>query len=103
MQDLLIHSNPVLEAFGNSKTLRNDNSSRFGKLVTVHFDGSGRIMGAYTRNYLLERPRVACAPAGERNYHAFYQVCAPQIGPRGSMALRLAWLGVASPLSPSAA
>ena len=80
MQDLLVHSNPVLEAFGNAKTLRNDNSSRFGKLVTVHFDGSGRIMGAYTRNYLLERPRVANAPAGERNYHAFYQVRRPGPG-----------------------
>ena len=76
MQDLLIHSNPVLECFGNAKTLRNDNSSRFGKLVTVHFDGSGRISGAYTRNYLLERTRVATVPKGERNYHAFYQLLA---------------------------
>ena len=76
MQELLIHSNPVLEAFGNAKTLRNDNSSRFGKLVTVHFDTSGKIVGAYTRNYLLERTRVAAAPAGERNYHAFYQLLA---------------------------
>ena len=45
-----------------------------GKLVTVHFDGSGRITGANTRNYLLERPRVAAVPAGERNYHIFYQL-----------------------------
>ena len=74
MQELLIASNPVLEAFGNAKTQRNDNSSRFGKLVTVHFDGSGRIMGAQTRNYLLERTRVHSAPCGERNYHAFYQL-----------------------------
>ena len=74
MQELLIHSNPLLEAFGNAKTLRNDNSSRFGKLVTVHFDGSGRIAGAFTRNYLLERTRVSSAPSGERNYHAFYQL-----------------------------
>ena len=76
MQDLLIHSNPVLEAFGNAKTVRNDNSSRFGKLVTVHFDGSGKIIGAFTRNYLLERTRVSAAPSGERNYHAFYQILA---------------------------
>ena len=74
MQDLLIHSNPVLEAFGNAKTVRNNNSSRFGKLVTVHFDGSGKIIGAYTRNYLLERTRVSVAPKLERNYHVFYML-----------------------------
>jgi myosin heavy subunit len=74
MQELLIQANPVLEAFGNSKTLRNDNSSRFGKLVNVHFDGSGRIVGAATRNYLLEKTRVSAPPASERNFHAFYQL-----------------------------
>ena len=70
----LLASSPVLEAFGNAKTLRNDNSSRFGKLVTVHFDGSGRIVGAFTRNYLLERTRCAAPPEGERNYHSFYHL-----------------------------
>ena len=74
MQELLVHANPVLEAFGNAKTLRNDNSSRFGKLVNVHFDGSGKIIGATTRNYLLEKTRVSAPPSGERNYHAFYQL-----------------------------
>ena len=76
LAELLVHSNPVLEAFGNAKTLRNDNSSRFGKLVNVHFDGSGKIIGATTRNYLLEKTRVAAPPQGERNYHAFYQLIA---------------------------
>ena len=74
MDELLIHSNPVLEAFGNAKTLRNDNSSRFGKLVTVLFDGSGKIVGANNKNYLLEKPRVSAPPSDERNYHAFYQL-----------------------------
>ena len=74
LESLLVHANPVLEAFGNAKTLRNDNSSRFGKLVTVSFDGSGRIVGAHTRNYLLERTRCATPPEGERNYHSFYQL-----------------------------
>ena len=68
-----LHANTVLEAFGNAKTLRNDNSSRFGKWVELAFDRQGRVNGALIRTYLLEKTRVVRAEAGERNYHAFYQ------------------------------
>ena len=64
----------MLEAFGNAKTIRNDNSSRFGKYVAVQYGESGGIVGAVTETYLLERSRVVDVAAGERNYHIFYQV-----------------------------
>ena len=76
MEQILLHSNPVLESFGNAKTVRNDNSSRFGKLVKVHFDGWGRIIGSHTSNYLLEKTRVTTPEKGERGYHIFYMLLA---------------------------
>ena len=72
----VLQSNPLLEAFGNAKTVRNDNSSRFGKFVELQFNLKGRISGAAVRTYLLERSRVCNITDPERNYHAFYQVCA---------------------------
>ncbi|KAJ9467069.1 Myosin-5 [Diplonema papillatum] len=68
--------NPILETFGNAKTVRNDNSSRFGKFLEVNYDGEGRICGAHTINYLLERSRVVSAGGHERLFHSFYQLMA---------------------------
>lgn len=70
----VLESNPLLEAFGNAKTIRNDNSSRFGKFVELQFNKQGRISGAAVRTYLLERSRVVQLTDPERNYHVFYQV-----------------------------
>lgn len=64
----------MLEAFGNAKTVRNDNSSRFGKFTEIQFNKDGRISGAAIRTYLLERSRVVNIADPERNYHIFYQV-----------------------------
>ncbi|CAA6658569.1 unnamed protein product [Spirodela intermedia] len=71
----LAQSNPVLEAFGNAKTVKNNNSSRFGKFVEIQFDRHGKISGAAVRTYLLERSRVCQVSDPERNYHCFYMLC----------------------------
>ncbi|CAA7401257.1 unnamed protein product [Spirodela intermedia] len=76
VEQQVLESNPLLEAFGNARTIRNDNSSRFGKFVEIQFDASGRISGAAIRTYLLERSRVVKIADRERNYHCFYQLCA---------------------------
>ncbi|KAI8565380.1 hypothetical protein RHMOL_Rhmol03G0254500 [Rhododendron molle] len=76
VEQQVLESNPVLEAFGNAKTIRNNNSSRFGKFVEIQFDKSGRISGAAIRTYLLERSRVCQISDPERNYHCFYLLCA---------------------------
>ncbi|KAF8054019.1 hypothetical protein N665_1355s0004 [Sinapis alba] len=71
----ILKTNPILEAFGNAKTLRNDNSSRFGKLIEIHFSESGKISGAQVQTFLLEKSRVVQCAEGERSYHIFYQLC----------------------------
>uniref|UniRef100_A0A4W5PNY2 Myosin VA n=1 Tax=Hucho hucho TaxID=62062 RepID=A0A4W5PNY2_9TELE len=76
VEEKVLASNPIMEAIGNAKTTRNDNSSRFGKYIEIGFDKRYRIIGANMRTYLLEKSRVVFQADEERNYHIFYQLCA---------------------------
>ncbi|KAJ8277525.1 hypothetical protein GJAV_G00076150 [Gymnothorax javanicus] len=74
LEDQIIQANPALEAFGNAKTIRNDNSSRFGKFIRIHFGASGKLASADIETYLLEKSRVTFQLKAERDYHIFYQI-----------------------------
>ena len=70
----IINGNEILESFGNAKTSKNDNSSRFGKLICINFSKEGKILNAHFETYLLEKSRLAKISQNERNYHIFYQL-----------------------------
>ncbi|XP_065820913.1 myosin heavy chain, fast skeletal muscle-like [Labrus bergylta] len=74
LEDQIISANPLLEAFGNAKTVRNDNSSRFGKFIRIHFGTTGKLASADIETYLLEKSRVTFQLTEERSYHIFYQI-----------------------------
>lgn len=86
IEEAVLATSPVLEAFGNAKTIRNDNSSRFGKYMTLLFDEYGGIVGAEIQTYLLEKTRVVFQSKNERNYHVFYNLCAAS--QKGNAALK---------------
>nr|XP_053645276.1 myosin heavy chain, muscle-like [Cherax quadricarinatus] len=79
LEDQIVQTNPVLEAFGNAKTVRNDNSSRFGKFIRIHFQPNGKLAGADIEVYLLEKARVISQQSLERSYHIFYEMMSDQI------------------------
>ncbi|XP_071512369.1 myosin heavy chain, muscle-like isoform X1 [Panulirus ornatus] len=79
LEDQIIQTNPILEAFGNAKTVRNDNSSRFGKFIRIHFGASGKLSGGDIEVYLLEKARVISQQSLERSYHIFYEMMSDQI------------------------
>ncbi|XP_030262986.1 myosin heavy chain, fast skeletal muscle-like [Sparus aurata] len=74
LEDQIVAANPLLEAYGNAKTVRNDNSSRFGKFIRIHFGTSGKLASADIETYLLEKSRVTFQLSAERSYHIFYQL-----------------------------
>ena len=78
----VLQSNPILESFGNARTIRNDNSSRFGKFIEIQFTRNGQLVGANIETYLLEKVRLVHQNTGERNYHIFYEMLSGAIDAR---------------------
>uniref|UniRef100_A0A8C7VWR3 Unconventional myosin-VI n=1 Tax=Oncorhynchus mykiss TaxID=8022 RepID=A0A8C7VWR3_ONCMY len=76
IDERIVQANPLLEAFGNAKTVRNNNSSRFGKFVEIHFNEKSKVVGGFVSHYLLEKSRICMQSKEERNYHIFYRLCA---------------------------
>eukprot|EP00931_Biecheleriopsis_adriatica_P027585 TRINITY_DN16578_c0_g1_i1.p1 TRINITY_DN16578_c0_g1~~TRINITY_DN16578_c0_g1_i1.p1 ORF type:complete len:1345 (-),score=252.95 TRINITY_DN16578_c0_g1_i1:21-4055(-) len=83
----IVESNPLLESFGNAQTVRNDNSSRFGKFIELQLNGDCRLEGSKCRTYLLEKSRVVGQDSGERNFHIFYQMLAADAETRSAIGL----------------
>merc|ERR1711950_52818 len=77
LEDQIVATNPILESYGNAKTSRNDNSSRFGKFIRIHFNASGKLAGCDIESYLLEKSRITQQQEVERSYHIFYQLLMP--------------------------
>ena len=77
LEDQIVATNPILESYGNAKTSRNDNSSRFGKFIRIHFTSSGKLTGCDIESYLLEKSRITEQQEVERSYHIFYQLLQP--------------------------
>merc|ERR1719238_1176267 len=79
LEDQIVATNPILESYGNAKTSRNDNSSRFGKFIRIHFNSAGKLCGCDIESYLLEKSRITQQQAVERSYHIFYQLLQPHV------------------------
>merc|ERR1719438_547000 len=79
LEDQIVATNPILESYGNAKTSRNDNSSRFGKFIRIHFTSSGKLCGCDIESYLLEKSRITQQQEVERPYHIFYQLLQPAV------------------------
>merc|ERR1719418_409923 len=77
LEDQIVATNPILESYGNAKTSRNDNSSRFGKFIRIHFNSAGKLCGCDIESYLLEKSRITQQQEVERSYHIFYQLLVP--------------------------